>query len=189
MDDNRPKFPLLPTDEYILEVEKIEPGVKKAYQSSEDQKVMDITFKIVSFRDGNQAVDEKGNPVDERRRMFLSPAYDEELGSGLGFKSDGTASKLRQFIAYITNQNILSDLEWDWDKLIGKQIAVQIIQYEKQNGDMGNKIEHFFPPKSARRPAVAKINPDEIPIIDDSKKIDLGSDNAAEEIDVKDIPF
>lgn len=171
IDDNKPRFPLLPVDEYILEVENIEPVIKKAYHSNEDEKVIDITFKIVSFRDGEDVVDVDGKSVDERRRIFLSPAYDEEKGIGLGFMKDGTGSKLRQFIAYITEQDILQDLVWEWHNLVGKRIAVEIIKYQKENGDTGNKISRFIAPKSALRRKVTPINPDDIPVIEDNINI------------------
>jgi hypothetical protein len=189
MDDNRPKFPLLPTDEYILEVEKIDFETGKKFHSQEEEEKVNITFKIVSFRDGADAVDVDGKTVDEKRRMFLSARYDEEKGIGLGFMADGTPSKLRQFISCITGQNVLDDLIWDWDKMIGKEVPVQIDQYDKESGERGNKISRFIPPKSVRRPVGVKIDPKDIPVIDDSKKIDLGLDNTADEISVDQIPF
>lgn len=188
MDDNRPKFPLLPTDEYILEVEKIDFETGTKYHSKEEENKVNITFKIISFRDGANATDVDGKPIDEKRRMFLSARYDEELNIGLGFMADGTPSKLRQFISCLTGQNVLDDLQWDWNELTKKEVPVQIDQYDKENGERGNKISRFIPPKSARRNVGVKIDPKDIPVIDDSKKIDLGKD-APEEIDVKDIPF
>lgn len=192
MDDNRPKFPLLPTDEYILEVEKIDFETGKKFHSQEEEEKVNITFKIVSFRDGADAVDVDGKPIDEKRRMFLSARYDEELNIGLGFMTDGTPSKLRQFISCLTGQNVLDDLVWDWDKLIGKEVPVQIDQYDKESGERGNKISRFIPPKSVRKPVANKINTDEIPVVEDTVNattIKFPEEGAQDNIDVKSIPF
>ena len=171
LDENKPKFPLLPQDDYILKVEKIEFVMQKKYESNEEEKAVNITFDIVSFRDGEPAKDVDGGDTS-KRKMFLTSRYDEENNIGLGFMTDGTPSKLRQFIAYTTGQDVLEDLVWEWEDLKGKTVIAEITQYLNQKGEKSNKISRFIHQRKK-----GKVADDGIPVVEDG------------EVDIKDIPF
>jgi len=195
LDDNKPKFPLLPQDDYILEIEKIEPTTHKKYHSNEEEKIVKFTFKIVSFRDGESVVDITGAPA-ENRKMFLDRPYDEEQNIGLGFMKDGTPSLLRQVIAYSMGQEVFDDIYWEWEELMNKRLTAEIGYKVKEDESKANKIIRFIAPKSAARRKSAPIDPKEIPVIneDDHKSgpennVKFPEDNVAEGIDIKDISF
>jgi hypothetical protein len=203
-DENKPKFPLLPQDDYILEIEKIEPTVHTKYHSTEEEKIVKFTFKIVSFRDGEPVVDITGKLADNRK-MFLDRPYDEEKNIGIGFKK-GEPSILRTIIAFATSQEIFEDIFWEWPELIGKKITAEIGYKVKEDGSKTNKITRFIAPKSAVRHKPVSVDPKDIPIIEeepggtkgvnpeiqkmrDAGKVKFPPENGEEEIRVEDIPF
>lgn len=175
LDDAKPKFPLLPTDDYILRVEEIKPVEKTKYKSNERHTVMAVSFKIVSLRDGSIAVDETGERVHEKRRLFFDASPEN-----VGFTKEGTASKTRQFICYMLDADIFDEkLTYEWDEFVGKNISARVIIYMTEKGVKANKISEFLP--NRKKSFAEQVKTDDIPIIEENQ--------GTEEIDPKEIPF
>ncbi len=149
MDKDRPQFSLLPHNDYELQVVDLNYEKRKKYQSNEEEDTVNFTFDIVGLRDGGPAIDVDGNEVKDRK-AFLTGSKDNKTGEWrMGFMSDGTPSKLRQFVAYATGQDVEGELEIEsWEELLGKTVYAEIVTYTNQKGQKSNKISRFLlPPK------------------------------------------
>lgn len=195
--DERNDFPLLPQDDYRLVVENVEPrreinkfyvepveGEKPKKNQKREIEIVNITFNIVSLKDGSPAYDVKGNSTSARKMWFKAKP------EAIGFMADGTPSKTRCLIAYLTNADIYGELRYnDWKDFIGEEINAEIMQKPIGIDKKINVITRFLPPK---RIQPIKANTDDIPVIEETG--DGGYNGEVkfpkdEEIDIKDVPF
>lgn len=157
LDEQKPKYTLLPQDDYTLKITEVKEEKQKKYQSEEFEIVESITFEILSLKDGSTPTDEKGKTVIGRKVFFKARP------TSTGFMQDGTPSKTRQLVAYTTNQDILEDIELNsWQDLKNEIVNAEIIQYLNQKGEKGNKISRFLPIKKK-----VQIKKEDIPIVED----------------------
>lgn len=181
LDAQRPKYALLPQDDYFLEVAEVKREIEKDKYSQEEQEIVNIIFRILSLKDGSRALDEESKTTDKRKVFFTARP------SVIGFNQAGTASMTRQFIAYITEQDLFEELKVDWDDLIGKTIYAEIVQYINQKGNKANKIGRFLPPR--KKSLKEQIKMDEIPIIEEKDKEHDYNPSPEDDIDASEIPF
>lgn len=182
LDDAKPKFPLLPSEDYILRLETIEPVQKPNWNNTEEIDVMACQFSVVSLKDGSVATDEEGGRVHEKRRVFFDA--DE---SYVGFTKEGLPSKTRQFICYMIDEDPFSEepLSYEWNDFKGKTITARIVIYLTKQGKKANKIIEFLPPRKKTFQEKLDTDHGDIPVLDDSK----GMGEKGDGIDVKDIPY
>ncbi len=168
LDEQGTEYTLLPIDDYLVEVDAIEAETQPKYKKPEEtEQVLKIKFRILKTRDGEDAKDEEGEDATGRLLFFTANI------ESLGFQKDGTASKARQFLCFITGNDIESETEIKDEKtLLGEKIYAKVIKKENQKGEMQNRVVGFAPVKK-------KAPTKEIPIIDD----------ADDEINVEEIPF
>jgi len=171
IDENRPKFALLPSDDYRLKVIGINPQTRQRYGSTEQEEVINVVLEVISFKDGNTAYDKEGKDATTRRIFFTArPA-------NIGFMRDGTPSKTRCLVAYTLGQNIEDTINFEsWEQLLGKEIYAEIIEYTTLKGDKRNKIVRFllpkrehFPPKNITKDYEIKGEKNGIPIVEEKK--------------------
>ena len=157
LDENRLKFPLLPQDDYLLKIAELKEEMQENYDKTGEEEIVNITFNILSLKDGGEVVDIDGNLANNRKIWFTARPQ------SLGFMQDGTASRTRAFIAYATGQDIFEDMTLDnWQSLAGKTIAAELILYLDKQGNKRNKVGRFLPP---RVKAGVKVNDEDIPVI------------------------
>lgn len=183
IEESKPKFPLIPQEDYILKIESLEPNIDWNWDHTEEVEKIKATFSIVSLKDGTLALDEVGKPLHEKRRMIRD--FEE---SRMGFTQEGIPSLTRQFVAYMLGVNPFAEdesFDFEWKQFVGKTIGAKIVQYMvkkgKNAGSIANKIDSFLPPKKKSfaeqiDEPVANNSTEDIPVIED-------------DIDVKDIPF
>ena len=206
-EDDRPKFPIIKQDDYLLRVLEAKPTTQPKYMKpSEEEEIVKIIFEVLETRDGDCAMDVNDGDATGRKLFFTARP------NNIGFKEKGTVPSItREFLAYITEQEIFGEIFYnDFEEFVGKTILAQVnrIEYE---GKLKNKIIRFIPKKKKAtiNPAIEAMRNKEkdkarekemegIPVIEETgdghykgepKKLDLGADNAADQIDVKDIPF
>lgn len=153
IDKDRPKFPPLTHDDYTLMLTKIELSTQPKYMAKPDketgvipqEEVLNITFEVVSHKDGKEAYDEDGQPAKDRKIFFTGRP------ESMGFKTDGTPSKTRCLLAYMTGQSVEGELEIEsWEALLGKTIFAEIVKHTTQKGELRNKIARFIAPRQER---------------------------------------
>jgi len=148
LDEERPKFSLLPHDDYELVIVDLKRGERSKYLAKPDkdgnvpkEKIIDFTFEIASFKDGTPAKDVEGNDATGRKVFFTGRP------ESMGFMSDGTPSKTRSLVAYALGQDVEGEIEFEeWEQLLGKTVYAEIVQYTTQRGEKKNKIARFIPP-------------------------------------------
>jgi hypothetical protein len=184
LDNEKPKFSLLPQDDYRLRISEVRKETQKKYQSTETEIVYNIIFDVISLKDGSTASDVDGKALVNRKVFFTARP------ESIGFRKDGTPSKTRQLLAYATDQDVLEEIEVDsWESLEGKLVNAEIIQYVKDNKEKSNKIGRFLPVKNRK-----KVE-EEIPVVEESStneedsSFENNSSQEEDEIDVKDIPL
>lgn len=135
------EFSLLPQDDYKLEVAEINEEQQTKYMSTELEDVVKVKLKILSFKDGGQAVDENGDDATDRLAFFtITP-------KSAGWRMDGTPSKTRAFVTQAMGVDVNEEVKLDkWEDLLGKIVYAEIIQYERKNGGKGNKISRIVAP-------------------------------------------
>ncbi len=208
--DQRNEFTLLPDDDYKLVVENVEEkieinkfyvepveGEKAKKNQKKEIQVVNITFNILSLKDGSPATDIKGGNAYGRKMWFKAKP------EAVGFMADGTPSKTRCLIAYLTGSDIYGEVSYNsWKDFIGEEINAEIMQRPVGTDKKINVITRFLPPK--RIQAARPINTDDIPIIEEgpngtkgvNPEIQARRDEGKvkfppeqDEIDVRDIPF
>ncbi len=149
IDTERPQYTLLPHEDYGLIISDIKYDKRKKYQSQDEENTINFTFNIVGLRDGGEAVDVEGNEAIDRKIFFTGSQDIKTKEWRMGFQKDGTPSKLRQLVAYATNQEVEGELELkEWEELLGETIYAEIVSYTNQKGQKSNKISRFLlPPK------------------------------------------
>ncbi len=158
LDSVKKSFPLLPQDDYMLEISELTEDVQENYDRTGEEEVVNIIFLVLSLKDGSEVVDVEGKAVKGRKIWFTARP------NNIGFMKDGTASKTRALIAYITGQDIFDDMVLDsFQSLKGKNIAAEIIQYEDGKGQKRNKIGRFIAPRVKKK----VVDEDGIPILEE----------------------
>ena len=169
LDSNKLKFPLLPQDDYLLKIVELKEEMQENYDKTGEEEIVNITFNIVSLKDGSEALDIEGGKTDKRKIWFTARP------ENIGFKGDGTPSKTRAFISYATGQDIFEDMILsDWQSLAGKTIAAEIIQYLDKQGNKKNKIGRFLAPRVR---GGVKVEAGEIPVIKEEGEEDINPDD------------
>ena len=141
-DANKGEFALLPTDDYKLEVVKVEEKSQNKYMSEEMEDVVNVTLEVISFKDGGEVLDSNGAPVGEKLVFFtIRP-------KSMGWMRDGTPSKSRAFVAQAIGVGTDESLSLDsWEDLLGKIVYAEIVEYEKKSGGgKANKISRIVAP-------------------------------------------
>ena len=145
LDASRPKFALLPHNDYKLTIAKLEEKTQDRYQPKEGQTstedVVNFTLEVVELRDGGTATDDEDKDATNKKVFFTGRP------ESMGFMKDGTPAKLRQLIAYTTGQDVEGGLEIEaWEQLLGKTVYAEIIQKPNQKGEKKNRITRFLLP-------------------------------------------
>jgi hypothetical protein len=171
LDETKTDFSLIVPEEYLVEVSEIEEKTQPKYKKpTETEEVLNVRFKIIETREGEEPRDEDGNDATGRLLFFTANV------ESLGFQTDGTPSKARQFLWYIIGADIEDEIVIeDTNKLIGKRIYADVIKKENQKGEMTNRIVRFIKIKKSKLEQVKK----EIPVVEDDD----------DEISVSEIPF
>lgn len=166
LDEQKPKFPLLPADDYTLKVESLEPHTQMNFDQTEEIEVVKAVFSIVSLKDGSVATDETGQKLHEKRRIMRD--FDENR---MGFTGDGIPSLTRQFVSYMLGVDPFAednDYNFEWSQFVGKTIGARVVKYiikkGKNTGQFGNKIDAFLP---ERKSLADKLNAAPASIQDD----------------------
>ncbi len=156
IDDEKPKFPLLVEEDYNLKIVEVKEERQTKYQSNDEEEVVNITFEILSYKDGTESKDVDGGSTKDRKIFFTG-----RPGS-MGFMRDGTPAKLRSLVAIAMGQDVLEEIDLDaWQQLLGKEVSAQISQYIPEGKtERKNKIVRFIP---QRREQDEEI---EIPIVE-----------------------
>ena len=169
-DKDKPKYPLLPQDDYKLKIIGVKEEQAKKYQAEGMEDVLNITFGIVSFMDGKEAKDVDGGSIEERKLFFTGRKNDKTGEWSIGFMTDGTPSKLRALVAYATGQDAFDEVNIEsWEKLLGKEVNAEVIQYVDKQGEKKNKIARFIPPRN-RSSKEKKEGREGIKIIEDGRE-------------------
>lgn len=165
LDERKPEYALLPVEDYLLKIIKVEEKTQEKYQSTEQEDVIDVQLEVISYRDGETAFDAERKP-SKGRKLFFTGRPDS-----MGFQRDGTASKTRALVAYATGQDILGEIELEaWEQLLGHEINAEVIQKPNQKGVIQNRIARFIAPKGQRPVPIAIANEyDSIPVVEDSQ--------------------
>lgn len=161
LDETKQEFPLLPAEDYRLEVVKLEMKTQEKYQSKEEEEVINVTLEVVSYKDGEVAHDVDGKEA-KGRRVFFTARPDS-----IGFQNDGTPSKTRALVAFATGQDVYGEIDLEsWEFLLGKRVDAEIIQKENTKGVVQNRISRFIAPKGQRpKPVPEEVSvDDEVPI-------------------------
>lgn len=146
LDKEKKGFNLLPADDYQFIIQKYEERTQPKYlKPNETEDVINFTLEITGFKDGEPAVDEKGEPANGRKMWFTA-----RPGS-IGFTQAGIPSITRQFIGYALG---LDDIEKDfelisWEELLGKTVYGEVITKSNTKGQKVNRISRFL--KAPRR--------------------------------------
>lgn len=177
IDASKPKFPLLPNEDYLLKVESLEQVTQWDYNHIEEIEVVKATFSIVSLKDGTIAVDEHGQKLHPKRTMIRD--LDENR---MGYTQEGLPSLTRQFVSYMLGVSPFSEDEsfnFNWQDFVGKIIGAKIVQYMikkgKNAGQVGNKIDCFLPLKKKTLEEQLNAPEEEIPVQEDENNIDVKS--------------
>lgn len=204
-ESDRPKFPALAQDDYLLKVLEAKPDVQPKYMKpAEEEEIVKIVFEVVETRDGEVAMDVNQEDATGRKLFFTARP------NNIGFKEKGTVPSItREFLAYITEQEIFGEIFYnDFEEFVGKTILAQVNKIEV-DGKIKNKIIRFLPKKrkATVNPAIEAMRNREkekarekemegIPVIEENGKggykgepVKFPPDSAADEIDVRDIPF
>lgn len=159
LDKQKKEYVLLPQDDYLLKVEDIEEKEQENYDRTGMEDIVNITFKIISLKDGGMAKDVEKKDATGRKIFFTARP------NSMGFMQDGTPSKTRSFVANITRQDIFEELELgDWQDLKGEMINAEIIQYITKKDEKRNKISRFIPIK------VKETSDNNFPTVEDSEE-------------------
>ena len=125
-DKEKPSFPILPHQEYELIIEKVEEDKQNKYMAKPDKNgqipqedIINVLLEIVAYRDGGSPEDEEGGDARGRKVFFTGRP------NSMGWMQDGTPSKTRCFVAYGLRKDIDSDLDWEWEDLVGKTIYAE----------------------------------------------------------------
>ncbi len=141
LDENRSKFPPIPSGIYHATIVNLKKDTRKKYHSEEMEDV--ITFYIDLGLDiqGNPPCDIEGTLLPHKQLLFT--ANPERVG----FQQDGTPSKMRCLLFYALGQNdIEGDLDYESpEQLLGKPILTNVLLYTNQKGAKSNKIIGFMP--------------------------------------------
>ena len=161
LDEEKPTFALLQEEDYVLKIVELKEETQTKYQSSEQEDVINITFGIISYKDGTEAKDTDGGDTKDRKVFFTGRP------DSMGFMRDGTPAKLRALVAIVTGQDVFGELELDaWQQLLGKEVSAQIIQYIPEGKtEKKNKIARFIPPRKETNTPVTEKEID-IPIVE-----------------------
>lgn len=178
LDAQRPKFALLPQDDYNLEIAEANKEIQNDKYTGENVEIVNIIFRIISLKDGSRALDEEMKPTDKRKVFFTARP------TVIGFNQAGNASITRQFIAYTTGQDLFEELKVDWNDMVGRTVSAEIVQYINQKGVKSNKIGRFLPPR--KKSFEEQVKGDDIPVVQDKEHDDFAGED---DIDPKEIPF
>lgn len=211
IDESMPEFSLLPQDDYRLVItevkedreQKFQPKKKKNGEPEETMEdVVNITFEILSLKDGSPAGDIEGKSAAGRKVWFKARP------NSVGFMTDGTPAKTRCLIAFLTDSDIFEELNYNsWNDFMEEEINAEIIIYVNQKGVKRNKIGRFLPNKKV---VIAPRDTGDIPVIEETKDghykgelrgvtpsvqarrtegVKFPKENSEKEINVGDIPF
>lgn len=160
LDEQKKDFSLILQDDYILEIESLKETQQENYNKTGMEDIVNITFNILSLKDGNVVKDINGDVVKNRKIFFTARP------NNVGFMKDGTPSKTRSLISYITHQDIFEEMIFDnWNDLVGELVNAEIIQYINGKGEKKNKIGRFLPTKIKN-----KDIDENIPVVEDEVK-------------------
>lgn len=188
-------FSLFPADDYILEVssvtiqkDKIDIFDKPA--AGRPQRTYDgleVRFRVISFANGDELVDEDGNDIHPQRVPLFFDWFDPER---VGLKPQ--PAKARKFFAFSTGVELEDRIDIDdFQSLVGKRLIGAVIIKANAQGIKRNKISDYRPIRTRRaRPAAPAVAPEsklapEIDLPAEAKRI-FNEDISA---DTDDLPF
>ena len=178
------EFSTLPEDDYILEVEEVKEERQPKYQQDGEEDVLNIRFNVLGLRDGGKLVDDNDEPAENRKLFFTARL------ESMGFQQDGTPSKTRQLLCYVTKTDINDGLEMDAQDLVGKKVIGQVIKKKNTKGIMTNRIvrfitlkddpsDHYDKQDKIANDVAPDVEKENIPVVNDDE----------DDIDTKNIPF
>lgn len=150
-------FSLFPADDYILEVSEVNIQKDKVDifdkpKPGQPQRTYDgleVRFRIISFANGDELVDENGADIPEARNPLFFDWFDPER---VGLKPQ--PAKARKFFAYATGVELEDriDIE-DFADLVGKRLIGVVVVKTSAAGIRRNKVVDYRPIRRRRGPA------------------------------------
>jgi len=152
-------FSLFPADDYILEVQTVteQPGKVDIFDkpaAGQPQRTytgLEVRFRIISFANGDEIVDENGADIPAARNPLFFDWFDPQR---VGLKPQ--PSKARKFFAFSTGKELEDRIDIEnWSDLIGKRLIGVVIVKANAAGIRRNKISDYRPIRARRRAAAA----------------------------------
>jgi hypothetical protein len=150
-------FSLFPADDYILEVQSVteQPGKVDIFdkpKAGEPQRTytgLEVRFRLVSFANGDEIVDEDGNDIPAARNPLFFDWFDPER---VGLKPQ--PAKARKFFAFAMGKELEDRIDIEnWSDMIGKRLIGVVIIKTNAAGVRRNKITDYRPIRTRRRAA------------------------------------
>ena len=152
-------FSLFPADDYILEVSEVNIQKDKVDifdkpKPGQPQRTYDgleVRFRIISFANGDELVDENGADIPEARNPLFFDWFDPER---VGLKPQ--PAKARKFFAFSTGVELEDriDIE-DFQELVGKRLIGVVVIKTSGAGVRRNKVTDYRPIRRRRAAAAA----------------------------------
>jgi len=148
--DEETSYTLLPHEDYKINIVEVKEDRQPKYKAVPDENgvveqedIVNVSFEIISYKDGGEAKDEEDEPAKGRKVFFTGRP------KSMGYMRDGTPAKTRCLVAYATEQDVDEEMVLDsWQDLVGKTIYAEIIQKENTKGKTTNRIARFvLPPR------------------------------------------
>lgn len=155
----RSDFSLFPADDYILEVQSVteQPGKVDIFDKpkpGEPQRTytgIEVRFRIISFANGDEIVDENGNDIPAARNPLFFDWFDPER---VGLKPQ--PAKARKFFAFAMGKELEDRIDIEnWSDLVGKRLIGVVIIKANAAGIRRNKVTDYRPIRNRRRAAAA----------------------------------
>jgi hypothetical protein len=157
--DSGSDFSLFPADDYILEVQSVteQPGKVDIFDKpkpGEAQRTytgLEVRFRIISFANGDEIVDENGADIPAARNPLFFDWFDPER---VGLKPQ--PAKARKFFAFSTGKELEDRIDIEnWSDLVGKRLIGVVIVKTNAAGVRRNKVTDYRPIRTRRRAAAA----------------------------------
>lgn len=156
-------FSLFPADDYIIEVQSVTEQPNKvdifdkpaAGQPQRTYTGLEVRFRIVSFANGDEIVDENGADIPAARNPLFFDWFDP---ARVGLKPQ--PAKARKFFAFSMGKELEDRIDIEnWSDMVGKRLIGVVIVKANAAGVRRNKITDYRPIRVRRRAAAATAAP------------------------------
>lgn len=152
-------FSLFPADDYILEVTEVNIQKDKvdifdkpaAGQPQRTYDGLEVRFRLISFANGDEIVDEDGADIPATRNPLFFDWFDPQR---VGLKPQ--PAKARKFFAYAMGKELEDriDIE-EFSDLVGKRLIGVVVIKANAAGVRRNKVVDYRPIRRRRQAAAA----------------------------------